>query len=396
MKSLPMCPVRVRLPMALGAALLLAGQTLAQDLLVQANQIAVAIDTVLTDGKLLVRQGKIAYVGSEIPAEARARAAVVDYGKAVLVPGFVLASSTLGQDGDLAEASLAFTPDLRASEAFDPWQEELALLAPNGITSLALSPSARNVAGGIAALVKPGRERGAVVAPDLYLSLSLTRAARNPERLPTSLIGAIDLLRTAFAAVRTGTQTGPDAALLDQVLRGSRRAFVHADTYTELSGALDLAKEFGFEPVLVGASDAEKVLPRLVQLKASVVLPTLSPEDRLQQLRLPTRLAEAGIPFCFAGRPDQLRLSAALAVRAGLDRKTALQALTRTPAILLDQQAAIGSLRQGCAADFVVFDGDPLDLTSAHLATWIDGVLVFGSQPKANRTTPAVNLLGDR
>ena len=74
--------------------LLCAGSLRCQDLLVQCKRIVVAADTVLDDGMLLVRQGKIAYVGNEIPADARGRAAVVDYGKAVIVPGFVLAQST--------------------------------------------------------------------------------------------------------------------------------------------------------------------------------------------------------------------------------------------------------------------------------------------------------------
>jgi len=373
------------------------GLAMAQDLLIQAARVVVAPDTVLTDGKLLVRQGKIAYVGNEIPAEARAKATVVDYGSATIVPGFVLASATLGQDRDLAEGALAFTPDLRASEAFDPWQEELQALGRCSITSLALSPSPRNVAAGLAALVKPGsdssKDAGKLAVAELHLVLSLTEAARNQEREPTSLMGAKDLLRAAFAAARTGVQGGPDTAVLRQVLQGSRRVFVHADNYAELSAALDLGKEFGFEPVLVGAREAEKVLGRLVQQKASVVLGTLTPEARLQQLRLPTKLAEAGVPFCFGGQPTQLRLSAALAVRHGLDRKTALQALTRIPAMLLDQQAAIGALRQGNAADFVVFRGDPLDLDAAHLGTWVDGALVFGelptAQPRAASATTA-------
>jgi imidazolonepropionase-like amidohydrolase len=368
-----------------------------QDLLVQAREVVVAPDMVLRDGVLLVRQGKVAYVGDDIPAEARSRAISIDYGDAVVVPGFVLAQSTLGQDRDLAESAFAFTPDLRVSEAFDPWQEELAPLPRCGITSLALSPSARNVAGGISALVKPGRAGGAIVVPELHLSLSLTQAARSPERQPTSLMGAVDLLRTTFAAARTGTQTGPDAAVLRQVLQRSRAVFVHADTYTELSAALDLSKEFGLEPTIVGGREAEKVLARLVQQKASIVLETLTPEARLQQLRLPTVLAEAGVPFCFGGQPDQLRLSAALAVRHGLDRKTALSALTRMPAMLLDQQALVGSLRQACAADFLVFRGDPLDLDSTHVATWIDGVRVHGEAPApAKKVDAPATLAGER
>lgn len=360
----------------------------AQDLLLRARRIVIAPDTVLDGGAVLIDKGKVAWVGNDIPAEARARAKVVDYGDATVVPGFVLAQATLAQDPDLAEGALAFTPDLRAAEAFDPWSDELAALPKRGVTSLALSPSPRNVAGGIAALVKPAKDGGVVAVPELHLVLSLNGAARNAERPPTSLMGAVELLRTTFAAVRTGTQAGPDAVVLHQVLQGSRAAFVYADTWVELNAALDLSRDFAFPIVIVGGREAEKVLPRLVQQKASLVLGALSPDARLAELHLPTRLAEAGVPFCFGGDGKTLRLSAALAVRAGLDRKTALAALTRMPALLLGQQAAIGSLRQGAAADFAVFRGDPLDLDSAHVATWVDGHRVAGTDPEPAKAAP--------
>lgn len=385
------------------AAALLAASTVlttplrAQDVLVKAKTIVVAADTVLTDGAVLLRQGKVAYVGNDIPAEARAQATVADYGTATIVPGFVLPPTTLGRERDLAEGALAFTPDLRAVEAFDPWQEELQKLPHGGVTSLVLAPSARNVAGGLGALVKPGAGKqaggqqagGTVVTPELHLQLSLSQAARNPERQPTSLMGAVELLRTTFAAAKDGTQNGPDVAVLRSVLQGGRKVAIAASTYPELVAALDLAKEFGFEPVLVGARDADRVLPRLAQQKAALVLEPLAFGQRLAQLQLPTRLAEAGVPFCFGGNAESLRLSAVLAVKNGLDRKTALAALTRTPAMLFDQSTLVGSLRQGCGGDFVVFTGDPLDLTSAYVATWIDGVRVAGDAPAAKKQTPA-------
>jgi len=351
--------------------------------------VVIAAATVLSEGSFLVRGGKVAYVGADIPAEARARATVVDYGDATIVPGFVLPPTTLGRDRDLGEGALPFTPDLRAVEAFDPWQEELTKLPQAGVTALLLSPSPRNVAGGIGALVKPGDKGGRVVAADVHVTLSLTQAARNPERAPTSLMGAVDMLRAAFAAAKAGTHTGPDVAVLRQTLQNARRVVIHADAYVELTAALDLAKEFGFEPVLIGARDADKVFARLVQQKAAVVLDALRPDLRLAQLRLPTRLAEAGVPFCFGGRAEQVRMSAVMAVRFGLDRKTALAALTRTPAVLLGQEGQVGSLRQDHGADFVVFSGDPLDLDAALLATWIDGVRVHGDAPKKSAPQPA-------
>ncbi|MCA8973865.1 MAG: amidohydrolase family protein [Planctomycetes bacterium] len=357
----------------------------AQDVLVSAAHITIAPDATLSPGRLLIRDGKVAFVGDEIPSEARQRARKLDYGEATIIPGFVMAQTTMGQDQDLAEAAFAFTPDLLAAEAFDPWHEDLAALAGLGITSFALSPSPRNVAGGIAALCKPGRDHARTADRELHLQLSLIGAARDQNRAPTSLLGAIDMLRTGFRDAKQGLQGGTDIAVLRQVLDGSRRAFIHASDYTELNAALDLAKEFAFEPVLVGAAEAEKVLGRLVQQKVAIVLGTLRPEMRLAELQLPATLARAGVPFCFAGDPGQLRLSAVLAIRHGLDRKLAQQALTRTPALFLGQQASIGSLRQGCAADFTVWSGDPLDLTSSLLATWVDGVRLEGDQPAGAR-----------
>jgi imidazolonepropionase-like amidohydrolase len=137
----------------------------------------------------------------------------------------------------------------------------------------------------------------------------------------------------------------------------------------------------------------------LVERKACVVLDRLSPDDRIARLELPSRLAQAGVPFCFGGPPAQLRLCAALAIRHGLDRRSALAALTRTPAQLLDQAASLGALREGCAADFAVWSGDPLDLSSRHLATWLDGVCAFGAQPtpgKASEPTTAAAAAGGR
>lgn len=374
-------PSRSALVPVLLAAVAATGPLLrGQDVLLGAQRIVIADGTELDDGRVLLRQGKVAYVGAEIPAEARTRARRVDYGAATVVPGFVLATATLGQDQDLAERALPFTPDLRAAEAFDPWHEDLLALPQYGITAVGLSPASANVAGGLAALVKPGRERGAL-GPDLFVALSLIAPARTAERPPSSLMGVVDLLRSAFEAVRTGLATGPDAAVLREAMQTTRPVFVHADTFAELNAALDLARDFGLRLVLVGATEARKVLPRLVQQQAGLVLGSLSPEARLEQLTLPVALAEAGVAFGFGGSPARMRLSAALAVHHGLDRRTALQALTRGPADLLEQAAAIGSLRQGSAADFVVFRGDPLDLGSALVATWIDGELVHGEAP---------------
>lgn len=372
------------------AALLsaMAGPALAQDLLIKASRVVVAPGTTLENSALLVRDGKIAYVGKDIPAEARARARTVELGDLTVSAGFVLAATTLDMDADLGEGALAFTPDLRVAEAFDAWGKRLEYLAPYGVTSFGLTPSPRNVAGGIGILAKPGKDRGRVAETDAFVGFSLVRAARSQERDPTSLMGARAMLRDAFEAARAGVEIGPDLAVLRQVMSGARRAVVYADAFAELNAALALGAQFNFAPVIIGGDDAAKVIDKLAERSAGVVLGTMSPTDRVADLELPGKLAAAGVPFCFAGKPAQMRVSAALAVRYGLAREAAHAALTRTPATMLGRQAKIGSLRQGCSADFVVFDGDLLDLSARHVATWIDGVRVHGEShhqgPKNN------------
>lgn len=374
----------------------LAATAAAQDLLVRAKTVVVAPDAVLTDGRFLARAGKVAYVGQDVPADAAAKATTIDCGDAVVVPGFVLPPTTLGRDRDLAEAALPFTPDLRAVEAFDPWSEELAKLPLVGFTSAALTPSPRNVAGGLGALVKPGARGGSVAAPELHLALSLNAAARNPERPPTSLMGAVDMLRSAFTAAKSSAAAGPDVAVLRSALQGNRKVAIAADTLAEIQQALDLARDFGFEPALVGARDADKAFDRIVAQRAAVVIGGLAPEMRQAQLQFPARLAEAGVPFCFTGRPDQVRLSAALAVRNGLDRKSAWAALGRAPAQMFGVAGQVGALRQGCAADFAVWSGDPLDLGSTLRAVYVDGVLVHGAAPSAAASPASSTAAGVR
>lgn len=389
-----LAPVLAALSLPALLALPAAAQAPAGDqFLVRCARLVVAPDVVLAPGELLIRDGQVAHVGDEIPDEVRGRVRVADFGDATIVPGLVLAHTMLEQAGDLGERSDAWTPELRAAEGFDPCQDPLLALPRAAVTSCVLAPASTNVAGGIAALVKPGELFGRVAEADTYLKLSLAREARdtrsNAQRPPTSLMGAIELMRSALQGARQGMAGGPAASAVHAVLRGQRRAFVHADTFAEVSAALDLAGEFEFEPVLVGAAAAEDCVARIGAVRAAVALRALRPDMRPAQLELPARLEAAGIPFCFVGEPAGLRAGAALAVRHGTSRPAALAAITRTPAELAGVTARVGSLRRGCDADFAVFGGDPLDLGSPLHAVYVDGVRLHGQPPQAPAAAPA-------
>jgi imidazolonepropionase-like amidohydrolase len=78
--------------------------------------------------------------------------------------------------------------------------------------------------------------------------------------------------------------------------------------------------------------------------------------------------------------------SAALAVRAGMSRRAALEALTVAGARMLDLEDRIGTLEAGKEADFIILSGDPLSVYTKVLETWVDGSRVF------DRTDPKDHL----
>ena len=340
-------------------------------LLVKATRIVVAPDTVLENSAILIRDGKVQFVGKEIPADVRAT--TIEF-KGVVVPGFINGHCNLGHGGNLVEKIDSFTPELLASDAFDPFLDELMDAARAGVTTVGLSPQSFNTFAGQAAMVQTGKI-GKIVAESAYLKMSFIKQAYDQNRYPTSRMGAADLIRTTFREA-TGPLGATNAKLkvLNEVVSGSRKVAFHASTQADINAALDLAEELSLQPILIGGEAIEKSIDRLGKLNASVVLSPLSFQSKKKHLTLPAKLEKRGIPFAFmAERQPDLRLSAALAVNHGTSRIAALRAITEGAAKMLAVDSQVGNLFQGKTANFCVFSGDPLDLTSRLVAVYIAG-----------------------
>src|SRR5205823_875429 len=91
----------------------------------------------------------------------------------------------------------------------------------------------------------------------------------------------------------------------------------------------------------------------------------------------PGRLAKAGVTIALTsdGLKDksQFLKMVRLAVSRGLDRETALTALTTTPAALYGVSDRLGSLDVGKIANLVVTDGDLFADKTKVIETWVAG-----------------------
>lgn len=222
----------------------------------------------------------------------------------------------------------------------------------------------------------------------------------------------------------------PDYAVLQQVLGGATPVFFHASSSEDILRVLALAREYGFQPVIVGGGDAWKVADRLRAAGVAVLVDLDfpepqrwdGPEDEAEAEAEPEaeaeamdaatlrekqrledrysnagRLAAAGVTFALTsgGGDADLRKGARLAIRYGLAEEAALEALTATPAELLGAPQ-LARVEAGLAATFVVTDGPLFNEDTGVIYTFVEGRKEDGtSGGAAGDEPPAVDVTGD-
>ncbi|MBL8863699.1 MAG: amidohydrolase family protein [Planctomycetes bacterium] len=372
---------------------------------------------VFANGVVLVRDGRVVAVGSDLPIPPGVR--VVDYGPdAVITPGLVSADSNYG--GPRPDERSA-NPFLRAADNFDPYQSYVFALQ-EGVTTTYLAPARNRLVAGVGAVVKLAGERDVQARtlrdpaaihgslgldarsapgywkPPVPATADVGLGVVKPE-LPRSLAGAVVAFRELFALAQR-SEAAPAADEYGEGVGEELRALMQArvpwritaDTAPEIRALVELFARNGQPLVVDGANEAAEVVREIVASGASVIVGApLTPNrpgidrGKGEDVRLPrfdaaSRLAEAGVRFAIApprtGTASDLRLAAQVLSRGGLDPAAALRAITLAPAEILGVAERVGSLKPGKDADLAVFSGHPLQ-GGTVLATWVGGELVY-------------------
>lgn len=329
-------------------------------LAIRADRILTGAGNPVLEGYLVVRDGKIAAVGA---TEAPAGAVVLDYPGATLCAGFIDPITALGSEGQLSETARAATPAARAAETLRADHSSFRAAAQGGLTTVGLSPSSENVIGGRMALVQTqGDSARAHLIGEGPLRMTLTSSALLYDRPPTSRMGAMALLRELLA---------------DGSLAATGPVLIEARTADEIRMALSLKLAAEQGRILLASGEVQELAGELAAAKVGVILGPFGVGSATRELRAAAVLEAASVRVAFTGdgRPGTLRLTAALAVREGLSADAALAAITEVPAQLLGIQDR-GALAVGKRADFVVFQGHPLDLSARIEQVFVGGVPV--------------------
>ncbi len=356
----------------------------------------------IKNGTVVIENGRIKAVGANVAAPAGAR--VINGQGKVVTPGLFDSLSRIGlvEIGAVQGTADARVEDDRVTAAFnvaDAVNPRSVLIPVNrveGLTRIVAAPNNGNsLIAGQGAVIHLGGPGDFLVRSPVAMFAQLGEAGA--DLAGGSRAAAILRLREAFqdakdyAANRKAFEAGDrreyalsrlDLEALLPVVRGELPLVVNVNRASDIEAALRLAKEYGLKLILSSVNEGWMVADQIAAARVPVLV---SPLDNLPgsfenlgaTLENAARLHKAGVTVAFmsgdAHNARNIKQGAGNAVAYGMPWDAALAAMTSVPARIWGISDRYGTLEPGKDADVVLWDGDPLELTSFPVAVFIRG-----------------------
>ena len=368
------------------------------------------------NGTVLIEDGKITAVGADLAVPDGAQ--VIDAAGQWVLPGFIEVHGHVGvheeakgwAGSDTNEMTEPVTAQVRALDAINPADLGFRDAITGGVLAVNVNPGSGNPIGGQTVAL---RCWGRTVDEMLLREPSGLKSAlgENPKRvygeqgkMPSTRLGTAAVIRGAFVAAANylakldAEAAKPEAdrkpvdrdlklEALGRVLRREIPWRQHCHRADDIATALRIAEEFGYDLVIDHGTEAHLVADLLAARNIPVIIGPLftsrsKVELRNRSLANPGRLAKAGVTIAITTDHPVVPIhflvhQATLAVKEGLDRDTALAALTINPARIAGVDGRLGSIQPGKDADLVLWSGDPLDVFSRAQRALIGGREIY-------------------
>jgi imidazolonepropionase-like amidohydrolase len=217
---------------------------------------------------------------------------------------------------------------------------------------------------------------------------------------PSSLMGVIALLRQSYLDAAwyksLPSEEGKNLSLEAWNQEQDLPQIFEANDKWNCLRASRIGNEFGVKYILKAGGNEYQRIKEMAATQSPFIVPLNFPEamdvsdpNTVRYVSLsdmenweqapgnPAAFEKAHIPFCLTadGLKDAKSFMANLrkAINAGLSEKTALEALTRNPATLLNVYDMTGSLEAGKLANFIITSAPVFDEKSVILQNWIQG-----------------------
>lgn len=360
----------------------------------------------IDDGDVLIENGKIAAVGRNLPVPEGAK--IIDAKGKPVTPGLMASGTQLGIEevelvNETNDSQADQTTDSAAfdvADAVNPNSTLIPIARLAGVTrSLTVPNPGPGVFFGQSAVIDLGLGPDLVDKREAGMLVTLGPVGMDTDRgtRPDTWAKFREMLDDAreYWANRAGyhkpggsrdqRSVRIDLDALGPVIRGEEPLIVHAERASDIRAAVAYANANHLKIVILGADEGWMVAKELADAGVPVIIDTehnlpATFSDIGATLKNAARLDAAGVTVVFmprSGAPSHnantLAQIAGNAVANGMPWDHALAAITKNPAEIWGISTSYGTLDPGKDADVLIWDGDPLQVTSAPSAVFIKG-----------------------
>lgn len=375
-------------------------------------QVAIKAETIYTvsgtpikNGVVLVKNGKIENVGTNISIPSGYKV----FETKVLTPGLIDARSLVGISGalniptdqDQLDKTSPIQPELRAIDAYNPDELLVKVIRDYGVTTIHTGHGVGALVSGqtMIAKTKTGTVESVTIQPLTMLAMTLDPSVGRNFTSPGTSAKQMSMIRTELMKAQTYQKKQEDKdeskrpakdlkmEVLSKLLKGEIKALITVNSSKDIMSAIRLAKEFNLKLVLNGGAEAYRLIPQIKESKAEIILHATMARNGGDMVNMTREsaaiLTAAGIPVsiesgyeAYVPKTRIVLFEAGQAMVHGLSFDDALKTITLNPSKLLGIEKRVGSIEKGKDADLVLFDGDPFEYLTKVKMVFIDGELV--------------------
>lgn len=370
---------------------------------------------IITDGTLLIQNGVVIDSGRNVKIPENT--VIIDAKGYTIYPSFIDLYSTFGVEKPKRANNNGRSPQYEPSRQGFYWNDHIRaeqnaidhfkfdeksakILLQNGfgVVNTHLEDGIVRGTGTLIGLYINGNDSERILTNQSAQYLSFSKSVQSSQSYPTSIMGGMALLRQLYHDAdwyRKGQINTTDRTIEAFNNNLKRPQIIAAGSRDNALRADKIGDQFNVQYTILGGGDEYERIDDIKNTNAIFIIPINFPKPydvenqflasklELESMREwnqrpanPKILAENGVKFALTlhdlKSPNTFKTNLLNAIDYGLNKTTALEALTTIPAQVLGN-SKIGNLNPGSYANFMISSGDYFDSKSNIVEHWIRG-----------------------
>ena len=371
---------------------------------------------IIDKGTLLIKNGKVVNVASSvsIPKDA----VTINLAGKSVYPSFIDIYSGFGVEKPKRKPGGGRSPQYDASRQGFYWNDHIMpennaidkfkyddksatdlRKAGFGVVNTHIQDGIARGSGALIALNGKGNNSNRIVDDRSAQYFSLSKSVTSRQSYPGSVMGSMALLRQVkhdadwYAG---GNSKVTDRSLEAYIANKNMISIIDAGDKVNALRVDKVGDEIGTQYVILGGGDEYEWVSDIKGTNAKFIIPLNFPKAydvenpflastlEIESLREwnqkpfnPKILADNGVTFALTMHDlktsKDFKSNLIKAIKHGLDKTKALEALTTIPAQILSKSNTLGSLRAGSWANFLITSGDVFDKETTLYENWVQG-----------------------